>query len=35
MVKELLKRGASVDLPNRLGYTALMSAAFHGRLSIA
>ena len=34
MVKELLKRGASVDLPNGLGCTALMNAAFHGHLSI-
>ena len=34
MVKELLKRGASVDLPNSIGFTALMNAASHGRLSI-
>ena len=34
MVRELLKRGASVDLPNSLGGTALMGAAFHGHLSI-
>ena len=27
IVRELLKRGASVDLPNSLGHTALMSAA--------
>ena len=30
MVRELLKRGASVDLPNSLGGTALMGAAFIG-----
>ena len=34
MVRELLKRGASVDLPSSLGYTALMNAASHGYLSI-
>ena len=34
MVKELLKRGASVDLPNSLGDTALMGAARYGSLSI-
>jgi hypothetical protein len=34
MVRELLKRGASVDLRNRLGCTSLMYAAFHGHLSI-
>ena len=32
--KELLKRGASVDLPNNLGGTALMNAAYYGHLSI-
>ena len=34
MVKELLKRGASVDLQTRLGYTALMDAAYHDHLPI-
>ena len=34
MVRELLMRGASVDLPSSLGHTALMNAAFYGRLSI-
>eukprot|EP00964_Phaeocystis_antarctica_P025740 scaffold14490_cov57-Phaeocystis_antarctica.AAC.1 len=34
MVRELLKRGASVDLPTSLGLTALMSAAYGGHLSI-
>ena len=34
MVRELLKRGASVDLQNGRGFTALMQAAGHGRLSI-
>ena len=34
MVKELLKRGASVDLPSSDGSTALMSAAYLGHLSI-
>ena len=34
MVRELLKRGASVDLPSGLGGTALMRAAYRGRLSI-
>ena len=34
MVRELLKRGASVDLPNSLGVTALMGAAGYGHLSI-
>ena len=34
MVRELLKRGASVDLPGSLGLTGLMTAAIHGRLSI-
>ena len=34
MVRELLKRGASVSLPNSLGGTALMNAAFNGHLSI-
>ena len=29
MVRELLKRGASVDLPSSLGSTALTSAAYH------
>ena len=33
MVRELLKRGASVDLPSNLGFTALMTAAFQGHLS--
>ena len=33
MVRELLKRGASVDLPSSLGITALMGAAIHGHLS--
>ena len=34
MVRELLKRGASVDRQNNLGITALMAAAFFGRSSI-
>merc|ERR1740124_1110046 len=34
MVSELLKRGASVDLPASLGATALMMAASYGHLSI-
>ena len=34
MVRELLKRGASVNLPNSLGGTALMEAANYGELSI-
>jgi len=33
-VGELLKRGASVDLPSSYGSTALMAAASHGHLSI-
>ena len=34
MVRELLKRGASVDLQGSLGFTALMGAAGYGHLSI-
>ena len=34
MVRELLKRGASVDLQTSLGWTALMNAACGGHLSI-
>ena len=34
MVRELLKRGASVDLPSILGVTALMEAASNGHLSV-
>jgi len=34
LVRELLKRGASVDLQTSLGITALMGAAGYGRLSI-
>ena len=34
VVKELLMKGASVDLPNKHGWTALMQAAFHGHSSI-
>ena len=34
IVRELLKRGASVDLQSSLGGTALMGAAYHGYLSI-
>ena len=34
MVRELLKRSASVDLPTSLGVTALMEAAYHGHPSI-
>ena len=34
LVRELLKRGASVDLPNSVGGTALMHAALNGHLSI-
>ena len=33
MVRELLTRGASVDLQSSLGYTALMGAAVNGHLS--
>ena len=33
-MRELLKRGASVDLQSSLGGTALMGAAYHGYLSI-
>ena len=33
VVRELLKRGASVDLPTDRGGTALMAAAYHGHLS--
>ena len=34
MVRELLKRGASIDLQGSLGGTALMAAATQGHLSI-
>ena len=34
MVRELLKRGASVNLPTSFGLTALMNAAVHGHPSI-
>ena len=34
LVKVLLKRGASIDLPTSLGCTALMDAAYRGHLSI-
>eukprot|EP00964_Phaeocystis_antarctica_P156538 scaffold126248_cov63-Phaeocystis_antarctica.AAC.1 len=34
MAGELLKRGASVDLPGSLGITALMAAAHRGHLSV-
>ena len=34
IVKMLLKRGASIDLQSSLGCTALMSAAYHGHISI-
>jgi hypothetical protein len=34
MVRELLKRGASVDLPTSFGSTALMNAAGYSHLSI-
>jgi ankyrin repeat protein len=34
LVRELLKRGASIDLPGGRGLTALMSAALNGHLSI-
>ena len=34
MVRELLKRGASVNLQSSLGGTALMEAAFYGHPSI-
>ena len=34
MVRELLKRGASVDLPSSLGFTALMEAAAYVHLPI-
>ena len=34
MVRELLKRGASIDLPSSLGATALMDAADGGHLSV-
>ena len=33
MVTELLERGASVDLEDDHGFTALMAAANHGHLS--
>ena len=33
MVRMLVKRGASVDLPNSRGFTALMTAAISGHLS--
>ena len=33
-VRELLKRGASIDLQSSLGHTALMNAAGYGRLSV-
>ena len=34
IVRELLERGASVDLQNSFGRTALMDAAFYGHLSV-
>ena len=34
LVRVLLKQGASVDLPNSIGFTALMAAAIGGHLSI-
>eukprot|EP00964_Phaeocystis_antarctica_P027761 scaffold15656_cov69-Phaeocystis_antarctica.AAC.1 len=34
MARELLKRGASVDLPSSTGFTALIEAAIHGHTSI-
>jgi hypothetical protein len=34
MVRELLKRGASIDLQTSLGLTALMHAVYMGHLSI-
>ncbi len=34
MVREFLKRGASVDLQTSLGVTALMDAAYYNHLSI-
>ena len=34
LVRELLKRGASIDLLNSLGLTALMGAAIYGNLSV-
>ena len=34
MVRELLKRGASIDLPSGLGWTALLHAACGGHLSV-
>jgi len=34
MVRELLKRGASVDLQTSLGGSALMNAVYYGRLSM-
>ena len=34
MVRELLERGAKVDLPNSFGYTALMEAAGYGHASV-
>jgi hypothetical protein len=34
MVRELLKRGASVGLPSSLGGTALMDAAYFGHPSV-
>ena len=33
MVRELLKRGASIDLPTSFGGTALSEAAYYGHLS--
>eukprot|EP00964_Phaeocystis_antarctica_P164813 scaffold143668_cov75-Phaeocystis_antarctica.AAC.1 len=33
MVTELLKQGASIDLPTSRGHTALMDAAINGHLS--
>ena len=35
LVRELLERGASVDLPSTLGGTALMGAALNGHLSVS
>ena len=34
IVRELLKRGATVDLPTSLGCTALMDAAYYGQPSV-
>ena len=34
LVRELMKQGASVDLPSNFGYTALMGAASYDHLSI-